>query len=81
VTVSICAWVCDTSPAARASGRAPDERTPLRRHAKTLRQLLFCAPARIVRTARQTIMRLPHRFPHLEIFNTTYHAALALPGP
>jgi hypothetical protein len=34
-----------------------------------------------VRTARQTIMRLPDGFPHFEIFNATYHAALALPGP
>jgi hypothetical protein len=80
VALNICAWVCDISPAAGASGSAPD-RTPLRRHAKTLRQLLFCVPARIVRTARQTIMRLSDGFPHFEIFNTTYHAALALPGP
>jgi Transposase DDE domain group 1 len=80
LALNICAWVCDISPAAAASGNAPD-RTPIRRHAKTLRQLLFCVPARIVRTARQTIMRLPHGFPHFEIFNTTYQAALALPGP
>jgi hypothetical protein len=80
LALNICAWVCDISPAAGASGRAP-ERTPLRRHAKTLRQLLFCVPARIVRTARQTIMRLPDGFPHFEIFKATYHAALALPGP
>ncbi|HZU56325.1 MAG TPA: IS1380 family transposase [Actinocrinis sp.] len=81
LALNICAWVCDISPAARASGAAPDQRTPLRRHAKTLRHLLFCVPARIVRTARQTIMRLPTGFPHLETFNATYHAALALPGP
>jgi hypothetical protein len=80
LALNICAWVCDISPAAGASGNAPD-RTPLRRHAKTLRQLLFCVPARIIRTARQTIMRLPDGFPHFQIFNTTYHAALALPGP
>jgi len=80
LALNICAWVCDISPAAGASGTAPD-RTPLRRHAKTLRHLLFCVPARIVRTARQTIMRLPAGFPHLETFNATYHAALALPGP
>jgi Transposase DDE domain group 1 len=80
LALNICAWVCDISPAAGASGHAPDH-TPLRRHAKTLRQLLFCVPARIVRTARQTIMRLPDGFPHLEIFTATYHAALALPGP
>jgi hypothetical protein len=81
LALNICAWVCDISPAASASGTASDKHTPLRRHAKTLRHLLFCVRARIVRTARQTIMRLPARFPHFEIFNATYHAALALPGP
>jgi hypothetical protein len=80
LALNICAWVCEISPAAGASGSAPD-RTPLRRHAKTLRHLLFCVPARIVRTARQTIMRLPDGFPHFETFKRTYQAALALPGP
>lgn len=80
LALNICAWVCDISPAAGASGSAPDH-TPLRRHAKTLRQLLFCVPARIARTARQTIMRLPEGFPHFDIFTRTYQAALALPGP
>jgi Transposase DDE domain group 1 len=81
LALNMCAWVCDISPAASASGTAGDDDTPLRRHAKTLRRLLFCVPARIVRTARQTIMRLPDGFPHFEIFNATYHAAIALPGP
>jgi hypothetical protein len=80
LALNICAWVCDISPAAGASGTAPDD-TPLRRHAKKLRHLLFCVPARIVRSARRTIMRLPEGFPHFETFNATYHAALALPGP
>ena len=80
LALNLCAWVCDISPAAAASGTAPDD-TPLRRHAKTLRHLLFCVPARIVRTARRTIMRLPDGFAHFETFNATYHAALALPGP
>jgi hypothetical protein len=82
LALNVCAWVCDIAPAAGASGSASDN-TPLRRHAKTLRHLLFCVPARIVRTARRTIMRLPDGFPHFEIFNATYHAALALalPGP
>ena len=80
LALNICAWVCDITPAAGASGTAP-KRTPLRRHAKTLRHLLFCVPARIIRTSRQTITRLPDGFPHLEIFKATYHAALALPGP
>jgi hypothetical protein len=38
-------------------------------------------PARIIRTARQTVMRLPDGFPHFETFTTTYQAALGLPGP
>ena len=79
LALNICAWVCDISPAA-ASGQAPQD-TPLRRHAKTLRHMLFGVPARILRTARTTIMLLPDGFPHFEIFNATYHAALALPGP
>ncbi|MCA1698616.1 MAG: IS1380 family transposase [Actinobacteria bacterium] len=80
LALNICAWVCDISPAAAASGSAPED-TPLRRHAKTLRRVLFCVPGRIVRSARQTIVRLANGFPHFEIFNATYHAAVALPGP
>ena len=80
LALNITAWVCDISPAAAASGTAP-ERTPLRRHAKALRRILFCVAGRIVRTARQLIVRLPDGFPHYETFNATYHAALALPGP
>jgi hypothetical protein len=80
LALNTCAMVCDISPAAAASGTAPHD-TPLRRHAKTLRRLLFCVPARITRSARQTILHLPAGFPHLHVFNTTYHAALALPGP
>jgi hypothetical protein len=81
LALNICAWVCDISPAAGASGTAPDKDTPQRRHAKTLRRILFCVPGRIVRTARRIIVRLPDGFPHFELFNATYHAALALPGP
>lgn len=81
LALNICAWVCDISPAAGASGRAADQGAPLRRHAKTLRHLLFCVPGRILRTARRLIVRLPEGFPHFETFNATYHAALALPGP
>jgi hypothetical protein len=80
LALNITAWVCDISPAAAASGQAPED-TPLRRHAKALRRILFCVPGRIVRTARRIIVRLPAGFPHYETFNATYHAALALPGP
>ena len=80
LALNLCAWLCDISPAAGASGQA-NEDTPLRRHAKTLRRILFCVPGRIVRTARRLIVRLPEGFPHFELFNATYHAALALPGP
>jgi hypothetical protein len=75
----------DTPPAADTPAAADDtaepDDLPLRRHAKTLRRLLLCVPARITRSARQTTMHLPHGFRHLDIFNATYHAALALPGP
>jgi hypothetical protein len=81
LALNLCAWVCDISPAAGASGHAADENAPLRRHAKALRHILFCVPGRIVRTARRLIVRLPDGFPHFETFNATYHAALALPGP
>jgi hypothetical protein len=79
--LNLCAWVCDISPAAAASGNAADHDTPMRRHAKTLRHLLFCVPGRIVRSARRTVVRLAQGFPHFETFNATYQAALALPGP
>jgi hypothetical protein len=81
LAMNLSAFICDLSPAAAASGQAADERTPQRRHAKTLRRILFCVPGRIVRTARRIIVRLPDGFPHFELLNATYHAALALPGP
>ena len=72
----MCEWRSPRGP----SGQAHDEDTPLRRHAKTMRRILFCVPGRIVRTARRLIVRLPEGFPHFKLFNATYHAALALPG-
>jgi hypothetical protein len=81
LALNVCAWVCDISPAAGASGSDRDQDTPLRRHAKALRRILFCVPGRIVRTARRIIVRLAQGFPHLDLFNATYHAALTLPGP
>jgi len=80
MALNITALLCDVSPAAAASGNAPDD-TPLRRHAKTLGHLMICVPARIVRTARQIIVRLPAGFRHADVFRDTYHAAYALPGP
>jgi hypothetical protein len=55
---------------AGASGAAP-EGTPLRRHAKALRQILFYVRARITRSARKTIPYLPDRFRHLHVFQAT----------
>jgi len=81
LALNLSAFICDISPAAAASGQPADERTPQRRHAKTLRRILFCVPGRIVRTARRIIVRLPQGFPHFELLTATYHAALALPGP
>lgn len=81
MALNICAWVCDISPAAGASGQAADEDAPLRRHAKALRRILFCVPGRIARSARQIIVHLPQDFPDFDLFNATYHAARSLPGP
>jgi DDE family transposase len=78
--LNLTAMVCDLSPAAAASGKAPAD-APLRRAAKTLRTLLFCVPARITRSARQTVLRLSDGFRHTDILSATYHAALALPAP
>jgi hypothetical protein len=80
LALNITAMVCDISPAAGASGAAP-EGTPLRRHAKALRQILFCVPARITRSARQTIVHLADSFRHLHVFQATYQAAYALGPP
>ncbi len=78
--LNLTAMVCDLSPAAAASGKAPAD-APLRRTAKTLRTLLFCVPARIIHSARQTILRLPAGYGHTDTLSATYHAALALPAP
>jgi hypothetical protein len=80
LALNITAMVCDISPAAAASGTAP-ERTPLRRHGKALRRILFCIPARITRSARQTIVHLPAGFRDLHVFQATYTAAYALGAP
>jgi hypothetical protein len=81
LAVNLTAWCCDLSPAAAASGQAPDKRTPLRRHANTLRRLLFNIPARIIRTGRRLILRLPAGHPHADTFQATLDAIYALPPP
>jgi hypothetical protein len=83
LALNLSAMICDLSPAAGASGAAADERTPLRRHAKTLRRLLFCVPARVLRSGRQTILRLPASMRKAEtlIFQRTYDAVWALAPP
>ena len=80
LALALAAMVCDLCPAAAASGQAP-KGSPLRRAAKTLRRLLFCVPARIVRTGRRLILRLPAGFRHADIFRSTYQAAHALRPP
>jgi hypothetical protein len=76
----LSAMCCDLCPAAGASGKAPTG-APLRRAARTLRRLLFCVPARIVRSGRQTILRLPAGFRHEAVFRLTYETAYALRPP
>jgi len=77
--LNLTAFCCDLCPAARASGKPTSKDAPLRRAAKTLRRLLFCVPARIVRTGRQLILRLPAGFRHADTFNRTLEAVYALP--
>jgi hypothetical protein len=80
LALNLTACCCDLCPAAGASGKAPDD-APLRRAAHTLRRILFNIPARIVRTGRRTILRLPEGFRHADIFRATLDAVYALPPP
>lgn len=81
MALSITALVCDLSPAAAASGQAPHDHTPVRRHAKALRRILFCVPARITRTARQITLHLPAGFRYLDAFQVTYDNVCMLGAP
>jgi hypothetical protein len=78
--LNLSAMLCDLSPLAAASGHAPDH-TPLRRHAKTLRQALLCVSARITRHARTTTFHLAAGYRHLAALQATWAAAYALPPP
>ncbi len=80
LALNLTAYCCDLCPAAGASGKAPDH-APLRRTAQTLRRILFNIPARIVHSARRTILRLPERFRHADVFQATLDAVYALPPP
>jgi hypothetical protein len=79
LALNLTALCCDLCPAAGASGKAPAN-APLRRAAKTLRNLLFNIPARIVRTGRRLILRPPAGFRHRAILQGTLDAIYAL-GP
>jgi len=81
LALNLTAFCCDLTPAAAASGNAPDKRTPLRRHAATLRRLLFNVPARIIRTGRRIILRLPAGYPHADTFQQTLDAIYTLAPP
>jgi hypothetical protein len=80
LALNLTAYCCDLCPAAGASGNAPND-APLRRTAQTLRRILFCVPARIIHSARRTILRLPERFRHADVFRATLDAVYALPPP
>ena len=79
LALNLTALCCELCPAAGASGKAP-EGAPLRRAAKTLRNLMFNIPARIVRTGRRTILRPPAGFRHSDVLQATLAAIYAL-GP
>jgi hypothetical protein len=78
LALNLTAFCCDVCPAAGAS-LGPDAE-PQRRHAKALRNLIFCIPLRIVRTARRLILRPPAGFRHRKILQETLDAIYAL-GP
>jgi hypothetical protein len=80
LALNLTAWCCDLCPAAGASGQAPKD-APLRRTAATLRRILFNIPARIIRSGRRTILRLPQGFRHADTFQATLDAVYALPPP
>ena len=80
LALNLTALCCELCPAAGASGKAPDN-APLRRAAQTLRRILFNVPARIIRSARRTILRLPEGFRHADVFQATLDAVYALPPP
>ena len=80
LALNLSAFCCDLCPAAGSSGKAPED-APLRRAAKTLRRLLFCVPARIVRTGRRLILRLPEGFRHAQLLQATLDAVWALAPP
>ncbi len=80
LAVNLAAMVCGVSPLAAASGAAP-KGAPLRRATKTLPRLLFGVPARVIRTARRTILHLPAGLRYADAFAATYRAAWALPPP
>jgi hypothetical protein len=79
LAITLTAWCCDLCPAAGASGKAP-KHAPLRRAAKTLRNLIFTIPARVVRTGRRLILRPPAGYRHADTLRDTLQAIYAL-GP
>jgi hypothetical protein len=79
LALNLTAFCCDLCPVAGASGKAPDN-APHRRAAKTLRNLMFTIPARIVRTGRRLILRPPAGYRHCDVVQTTLDAIYAL-GP
>ncbi|MDQ2896990.1 MAG: transposase [Actinomycetota bacterium] len=81
LALNLTAWCCDLSPAAAASRQATNQRTPLRRHANTLRRILFNIPAQIIHTGRRLILRLPLGHPHADTLQATLDAVWALPPP
>jgi Transposase DDE domain group 1 len=76
--LNLTAFCCELCPAAGASA-TPDAR-PHRRHGKALRNLFFCIPLKIVRSARRLILRPPAGYLHRAILQDTLDAIYAL-GP
>lgn len=78
LALNLTAFCCDVSPAAGASFD-PDTK-PQRRHGKTLRNVFFTVPLRLVRSARRLTLRPPAGFLHCDVLQETLDAIYAL-GP
>ncbi len=62
-------------------GPEPPGHLPRRRQAKFVRRMLLCVPARVIRHARQIILRLPAGLPSAPVFQAAYTTARGLRPP
>ena len=78
--INLTAYCCDLSPAAPPPARHPSAH----HYAVTPQHCAGCcstSPARVIRTGRQLILRLPAGYQHADSFQATLDAIYALPPP